>query len=389
MRGFQGVEVCAAYLVLGGALVASLAWLSAYVNFVWVQFQATSGSAAKLCCVTPGGIPCIITPRSKIDWVFNFKNMLVFFLFTVDAGSLFNDDAFFCATKIKLVSREGLLLSEGRWTWPCFTSWHQLHWLGSIAGLLEDIWKCFVCWWWIMSCLLLVNECKWSPQAFHMDRMVSDARAALAAHHKRADLNSTGATPSITSLALPAASSLASLPPNLVSALARVSHLPLLLIEVQGWIFHWSLWLNKPLPRASVCWMSPALQNSAISNSSWRFEWTSFERLTWLAVQIDEATCRARRQDRGEWGEVSLFRGKSSGRKYHERIPLCRTQTAGRRLLNTSARLPGLAMSQIGRGSGILLVIPKIKTKIVMRKSNHQTSEMCLVWFTWTQQQAQ
>ena len=67
-----------------------------------------------------------------------------------------------------------------------------------------------------------------------MDRMVSDARAALAAHHKRADLNSTGATPSITSLALPAASSQASLPPNLVSALARVSHLPLLLIEVQG-----------------------------------------------------------------------------------------------------------------------------------------------------------
>ena len=184
-----------------------------------------------------------------------------------------------------------------------------------------------------MSCPLWVNECKWSHQAFHMDRMVSDARSALAAHHQRADLKFPGATPSITSL--PSASTL---PPNLVSALARVSNLPLLLIEVQGWIFHWSLWLNKPFPRASVCWMSPALQNSAISNSSWRCEWTPFERLTCLAVQIDEATCRARRQERGEWGEVSLFLGKSSGRKYHERISLCRTQTAGRRLLNISAR---------------------------------------------------
>jgi len=69
-------------------------------------------------------------------------------------------------------------------------------------------------------------------QAFNMDRMVSDARSALAAHHKRADLKpSLGATPSITSLPPAAASSRASLPPKLVSALARVSHLPLLLIE--------------------------------------------------------------------------------------------------------------------------------------------------------------
>ena len=143
-----------------------------------------------------------------------------------------------------------------------------------------------------------------------MDRMVSDARSALAAHHQRADLKSSSATPSITSMPSPS-----TLPPNLVSALARVSHLPLLLIEVQSWIFHWCLWLNKPLPRASVCWMSPALQNSAISNSSWRFEWTPYERLTRLTMQIDEATCRARRQERGEWGEVSLFRGKKLRRK--------------------------------------------------------------------------
>ena len=71
-----------------------------------------------------------------------------------------------------------------------------------------------------------------------MDRMVSDARAALAAHQKRADLKPPGAPgapgPSITSLPPPAASSVASLPPNLVSTLARVSHLPLLLIEVPG-----------------------------------------------------------------------------------------------------------------------------------------------------------
>ena len=73
-----------------------------------------------------------------------------------------------------------------------------------------------------------------------MDRMVSDARAALAAHQKRADLKPPGAPgPSITSLPPPpAASSVASLPPNLVSTLARVSHLPLLLIEVPGLMFH-------------------------------------------------------------------------------------------------------------------------------------------------------
>ena len=74
-----------------------------------------------------------------------------------------------------------------------------------------------------------------SHQAFHMNRMVSDARAALAAHHKRADLKPSATTPSITSLPPAAPStSLASLPPNLVPALDRVSHLPLLLIEVPG-----------------------------------------------------------------------------------------------------------------------------------------------------------
>ena len=74
-----------------------------------------------------------------------------------------------------------------------------------------------------------------SHQAFHMDRMVSDAKAAVAGHHKRAHLKPTAVTPSITSLnpAEPA-TSLALLPPNLVSALDRVSHLPLLLIEVPG-----------------------------------------------------------------------------------------------------------------------------------------------------------
>jgi len=112
-------------------------------------------------------------------------------------------------------------------------------------------------------------------QAFHMDRMVSDARAALAAHQKRADLKPPGAPgapgPSITSLPPPpAASSVASLPPNLVSSLARVSHLPLLLIE--GICV-----LNEPR-LAEVCNLK-------------------------FFLEINETTCRSRRQERGEWGE--------------------------------------------------------------------------------------
>jgi len=100
-----------------------------------------------------------------------------------------------------------------------------------------------------------------------MDRMVSDARSALAAHHQRADLKFPGATPSITSM--PSASTL---PLNLVSALARVSHLPLLLIE--GICV-----LNEPR-LAELCNLK-------------------------FFLEIDEATCRARRQERGEWGEDS------------------------------------------------------------------------------------
>jgi len=108
-------------------------------------------------------------------------------------------------------------------------------------------------------------------QAFHMDRMVSDARSALAAQQKRADLKPPGAPgPSITSLPPPAASSVASLPPNLVSTLARVSHLPLLLIE--GICV-----LNEPR-LAEICNLK-------------------------FFLEINETTCRARRQERGEWGE--------------------------------------------------------------------------------------
>merc|ERR1712018_389563 len=107
-------------------------------------------------------------------------------------------------------------------------------------------------------------------QAFHMDRMVSDARAALAAHQKKnADMKPpSNASPSITSLPPP----VASLPPYLVTALDRVSHLPLLLIE--GICV-----LNEPR-LAEIC------------NLKFFFE-------------IDETTCMARRQERGEWGEDS------------------------------------------------------------------------------------
>ena len=54
----------------------------------------------------------------------------------------------YCAATIKPVYWEGFLLSKRRWTWPCFASGHQLHWLGSVAGLLEDIWKCL---WMLLS----------------------------------------------------------------------------------------------------------------------------------------------------------------------------------------------------------------------------------------------
>jgi len=108
-------------------------------------------------------------------------------------------------------------------------------------------------------------------QAFHMDRMVSDSRAAVAAYHSRADPKPSATTPSITSLPPAAPStSLASLPPNLVSALDRVSHLPLLLIE--GICV-----LNEPR-LAEICNLK-------------------------FFLEIDETTCRTRRQERGEWGE--------------------------------------------------------------------------------------
>ena len=72
-------------------------------------------------------------------------------------------------------------------------------------------------------------------QAFHMDRMVSDARAALASHQRiKRDLKPPGGGATFPASPFPAANSVASLPPNLLSDLARVSHLPLLLIEVFG-----------------------------------------------------------------------------------------------------------------------------------------------------------
>merc|ERR1712130_187352 len=131
-------------------------------------------------------------------------------------------------------------------------------------------------------------------QAFHMDRMVSDARAALAALQKKSadmkppsdaspsitSLPTSDASPSITSLppsdASPSITSLppsvASLPPYLVTALDRVSHLPLLLIE--GICV-----LNEPR-LAEICDLK-------------------------FFFEIDETTCRARRQEKGEWGEDS------------------------------------------------------------------------------------
>merc|ERR1712130_234712 len=112
-------------------------------------------------------------------------------------------------------------------------------------------------------------------QAFHMDRMVSDARAALAALQKKsADMKPpSDASPSITSLPTSDASpsitslppSVASLPPYLVTALDRVSHLPLLLIE--GICV-----LNEPR-LTEICSLK-------------------------FFLEIDEATCMARRQER-------------------------------------------------------------------------------------------
>ena len=158
------------------------------------------------------------------------------------------------------------------------------------------------------SCPLWINDYKWSHQAFHMDRMVLDARAALAAHQKRADLRPPS-SPSITSLP-PAATSVASLPPNLVSALDRVSHLPLLLIEVPWWMFIEAC--NEQTLSQGICVLNePCLAD--ICNLKFFLEvWTlslSHQslniRLTW-PVQINETTCRARRQERGEWGEVGV-----------------------------------------------------------------------------------
>lgn len=108
-------------------------------------------------------------------------------------------------------------------------------------------------------------------QAFHMDRMVSDARAALASHQRiKTDLKPAGGGATFPASPSPAANSVASLPPNLLSDLARVSHLPLLLIE--GICV-----LNEPR-LVDLCHLK-------------------------FFLEIDEATCRARREQRGEWDE--------------------------------------------------------------------------------------
>ena len=62
-----------------------------------------------------------------------------------------------------------------------------------------------------------------------MDRMVLDAKSALASHQKRTYRK----PPSATSPSRRSLSSLeAALPTHIVSALENVSHLPLLMIEV-------------------------------------------------------------------------------------------------------------------------------------------------------------
>ena len=199
-----------------------------------------------------------------------------------------------------------------------------------------------------------------------MDRMVSDARSALAAHHQRADLKSSSATPSITSMPSPS-----TLPPNLVSALARVSHLPLLLIEVQGWILHNEVFIEacdwtKPSP-GHLCaeWAPPCrtLQSQILLGGSNELPMKDWQGLL-CRLMKPRAGPGGRREENG--ARSVYFEAKSSGGKYHERIPLCRrTQTAGRRLLNIFARLLGLAMFQTGRGLGILLVVKKKRENIL------------------------
>ena len=77
----------------------------------------------------------------------------------------------------------------------------------------------------------LNNWCTWygSAQAFNMDRMVVDAKSALASHQKRTYQKPSAAT-SPSRRSLPSLE--AALPSHIVSALENVSHLPLLMIEV-------------------------------------------------------------------------------------------------------------------------------------------------------------
>jgi len=112
------------------------------------------------------------------------------------------------------------------------------------------------------------NSIDWEVlQAFHMDRMVLDAKSALASHQKRTYRK----PPSATSPSRRSLSSLeAALPTHIVSALENVSHLPLLMIE--GICV-----LNEPR-LAEMCHLK-------------------------FFLEIDEGTCRARRETRGEWGE--------------------------------------------------------------------------------------
>merc|ERR1712130_215303 len=176
-------------------------------------------------------------------------------------------------------------------------------------------------------------------QAFHMDRMVSDARAALAALQKKSadmkppsdaspsitSLPTSDASPSITSLppsdASPSITSLppsvASLPPYLVTALDRVSHLPLLLIE--GICV-----LNEPR-LTEICSLKFFLEMLVLVLITVFFHRV---RLTKQRVWPGD-----RREENGE-----------------------RIQTAGRRLLSIFSKLPGPAMSQTEKSLEMCLV---------------------------------
>ena len=111
--------------------------------------------------------------------------------------------------------------------------------------------------------------CTWygSAQAFHMDQMVLDAKSALASHQIRTYRKPSSAT-SPSRRSLPSLE--AALPTHIVSALENVSHLPLLMIEVQPLVSKNGI-LTKPFPRAFVFSMSPALQKCATWNSSWKY----------------------------------------------------------------------------------------------------------------------